>query len=91
FCGVVFPVHILPVWAVVFSKILPITYWLELVRRSLNLGVGVDTALAGTSTETSLIILCVSTIIFTIIAFSIFFLGDHLARKKGLIDMTTAY
>ena len=91
FCGVVFPVHILPAWAIAFSKILPITYWLELVRRSLDLGVGVDTALAGTSTEMSLIILCVSTIIFTIIAFSIFFLGDRLARSKGLIDMTTAY
>ena len=91
FCGVVFPVHTLPLWAVSFSKILPITYWLEIVRRTLGLGVGVDTALASTSTADSLIILCVSTIIFTIIAFSIFFLGDHLARKKGLIDMTTAY
>jgi ABC-2 type transport system permease protein len=91
FCGVVFPVSILPSWGVSFARILPITYWLELVRRSLDLGVGMDSALAGTSTMTCLLILCVSTIIFTMLALAIFKAGDTVARKKGLIDMTTAY
>jgi ABC-2 type transport system permease protein len=91
FCGVVFPVSILPSWGVTFARILPITYWLELVRRSLDLGVGMDSALAGTSTMTCLLILCISTIIFTILALAIFKAGDTVARKKGLIDMTTAY
>ena len=40
FCGVVFPVSTLPTWGMSFARILPITYWLELIRRSLDLGVG---------------------------------------------------
>jgi ABC-2 type transport system permease protein len=91
FCGVVFPVSVLPSWGVSFAKILPITYWLELVRRSLDLGVGMDSTLAGTSTMTCLMILCISTIIFTVLALAIFKAGDTIARQKGLIDMTTAY
>jgi ABC-2 type transport system permease protein len=91
FCGVVFPVSVLPSWGVAFAKILPITYWLELVRRSLNLGTGMDTALAGASTNYCLLVLCISTMIFTIVALAIFKVGDTVARQKGLIDMTTAY
>ncbi len=91
FCGVVFPVSVLPSWGVSFAKILPITYWLELVRRSLDLGVGMDSALAGTSTATCIMILCLSTVVFTILALAIFKAGDTVARKKGLIDTTTAY
>jgi ABC-type polysaccharide/polyol phosphate export permease len=91
FCGVVFPVSKLPEWGVAFAKVLPVTYWLELIRRSLNLGVGMDPALASISTETCLLFLCLSTIVFTIIALAIFKAGDTVARKKGLIDMTTAY
>lgn len=91
FCGVVFPVSILPGWGIAFAKTLPITYWLELVRRSLNLGVGVDAALAEASTAYSLGILLVSTLVFSVIALTIFKAGDTLARKKGLIDATSAY
>jgi ABC-2 type transport system permease protein len=91
FCGVVFPVSILPAWGISFARILPITYWLELVRRTLGLGVGVDSALAGTSTTASLMILCLSTLVFGVIALIIFKAGDTIARQKGLIDMTTAY
>jgi len=91
FCGVIFPVSILPAWGIAFAKILPITYWLDLIRRVLNLGVGVDSALSDVSTESSLLVLIVSTIVFIVLAFGIFKIGDYLARKNGLIDMTTAY
>lgn len=91
FCGVVFPVSTLPAWGVAFAKVLPITYWLELIRRSLDLGAGLDQALVGTSTMACLLILVVSTIVFTVIALIIFKAGDTVARQKGLIDMTTAY
>ena len=91
FCGVVFPVSILPAWGGSFAKVLPITYWLELVRRSLNLGVGVDSTLSGASTAYCLAVLCLSTIVFSLLALAIFKAGDTVARKKGLIDMTTAY
>lgn len=91
FCGVVFPVSILPSWGMSFAKILPITYWLELVRRTLNLGVGMDSTLSGASTAYCMAILCLSTLIFSIVALAIFKVGDTVARQKGLIDMTTAY
>ncbi len=91
FCGVVFPISTLPAWGVSFAKILPITYWLDLVRRVLDLGADIDPALSGVSTGSSMLILIVSTIVFSIFAVGIFKTGDYIARKKGLIDQTTAY
>ena len=91
FCGVIFPISILPEWGIAFGKILPITYWLDLLRTSLGAGTGVDTAVAGTSVTYSLFVLIVSTLVFAVFSYGAFKLGDHIARKKGLIDMTTAY
>jgi ABC-2 type transport system permease protein len=91
FCGVVFPISVLPAWGVAFAKILPITYWLELVRRALGLGVGIDPSLSGISTLSCIGILCLSSLAFAAVALAIFKAGDTFARKKGLIDMTTAY
>jgi len=91
FCGVVFPISILPAWGISFAKILPITYWLDLVRRVLDLGADVDPALTTVSTQSSFLILIISTIIFSIFAVGIFKAGDYIARKRGLIDQTTAY
>lgn len=91
FCGIVFPVAILPTWGIAFAKLIPITYWLDIIRRTLGVGDGVDSVLSGTGMGTSFLILIVSTIVFGLFSVGIFKLGDHLARKKGLIDMTTAY
>jgi ABC-2 type transport system permease protein len=91
FCGVIFPLSVLPAWGISFAKLLPVTYWLDLIRTSLGAGTGVDTALAGTPVVTGIIILIISTIVFALFSIGTFKLGDHLARKKGLLDMTTAY
>ena len=85
FCGVVFPIGILPAWGVTFAKILPITYWLELERRVLDLGTGIDPALSSVSNDSALFILIISTIIFTIFAIGIFKIGDYIARKTALL------
>ena len=91
FCGVVFPISVLPAWGITLAKLLPPTYWLEMIRRTLHLGVGADSTLSGVSTYSIFLILIVSTIIFSILAVAIFKMGDLIARKKGLIDQTTAY
>jgi ABC-2 type transport system permease protein len=91
FCGVIFPLSALPGWGISFAKVIPVTYWLDLIRTSLGAGAGVDTALAGTSVEASFLILTASAIVFALLSVAMFKLGDYLARKKGLIDMTTAY
>ncbi len=91
FCGVIFPISILPGWGITLAKTLPVTYWLELIRRTLGLGEGIDTALASISTVDCMLILTISTIVFAVISVGVFKLGDYVARSKGLIDMTTAY
>ncbi len=91
FCGVIFPVSVLPGWGIAFAKILPVTYWLDMIRRTMGVGAGVDPALSGVSMMSSLFILCVSTIVISIFAVLVFKIGDYIARSKGLIDMTTAY
>jgi ABC-2 type transport system permease protein len=93
FCGVVFPILVLPDWGQAVGKAIPITYWLELVRRSLQPGSGVS-AIGGLSaySEAEIVLfLVVSTIAFLIASIAIFRYADYLARKKGKLDMTTTY
>jgi ABC-2 type transport system permease protein len=90
FCGVVFPISVLPNWCRSFSLFLPITYWLEAIRRAIFC-ITIDQAINFIPTSSVISILTVSTIFFFILASIIFKIGDYFARKKGLIDMTTAY
>jgi ABC-2 type transport system permease protein len=91
FCGVIFPLSALPGWGIAFAKILPVTYWIDLLRVSLGAGAGVDAALSGTSVGYSIIVLIISAIGFALFSIGVFKLSDYFARRKGLIDMTTAY
>lgn len=91
FCGVLFPVSILPSWGIALAKILPVTYWLELVRRTLGVGIGVDSTLADLSLNSGLAILFISTVAFLFFSIGMFKFGDYMARRLGLVDMTTAY
>lgn len=93
--GVIFPITILPGWAQTVSKFLPVTYWMEGVRRGLSPGVMTDlgntTGLSGFSDLAIMLILVGSSIAFLFISLSVFRAADHQARKKGKIDWTTTY
>ena len=93
--GVVFPVTILPVWAQSISKFLPVTYWMEAMRRALEPGViaglGPTTGLESMNNWYLMLVLVISTIGFVFISLGIFRLADKTARRKGKIDWTTAY
>ena len=93
FCGVLFPLSVLPSWGEAFGKTLPLTYWFDLNRRILippeTLAL-VQTNLPGNNLST-LGILFVSTLLFYVISLGLFRVGEHMARKAGKIDMTTAY
>jgi ABC-2 type transport system permease protein len=89
FCGVIFPISILPGWGQSIALALPTTYWLELVRRSM-IGFG-DPVMVSMDTSYILIILIISTILFLFFSILIFKLGEHIAKKKGMLDMNTAY
>ncbi len=93
--GVVFPITELPSWAQHISMFLPVTYWMEAMRRALEPGVidqmGTTTGLSGISVPLLMLVLFVSGVAFLYISVGIFRLADKNARAKGKIDWTTAY
>jgi ABC-2 type transport system permease protein len=93
FCGVLFPLSILPPWGQAFGRAIPLTYWFDLLRRLLapSPTPPIDTTLTGYSDATILILLLVSSIAFFVLSLLIFKAGEYFARKAGKIDMTTSY
>jgi ABC-2 type transport system permease protein len=93
FCGVVFPITVLPQWGQAIGLGIPITYWLEIVRRAVLNGSGVENigGLQSYSESEIFLFLLVSSAIFFVISLVIFRYADRLARKKGKLDMTTSY
>lgn len=93
FCGVVFPITFLPAWAQSIGLAIPITYWLEIVRRAVLSGSGVPniSGLEAYSNSEIFLLLLFSSLLFFVISIAIFRYADYLARKKGKLDMTTTY
>ena len=98
--GVVFPITILPDWAQPVSRVLPVTYWMEAVRRGiepeamreLTAVSGYDvTGMSGISDLTMMLYLLASVFAFFALSLGVFRVADYIARKKGKIDWTTAY
>lgn len=93
--GVVFPITILPGWAQSISRALPITYWMEAIRRGLEpaviAGLPGSTGLQDYSNMQLMLALLVSTVVFLFVSHSIFKYADKVARRKGKIDWTSAY
>ncbi len=89
-CGAVFPIDILPKVLQLFGQALPLTYWLEALRRAI-LGQGSSQLLASLSNEALLGILAGSTLALGFISVAFYRWAEHRAKEKGLIDMQTAY
>ncbi len=92
FSGAIFPLDILPVWLRPVGFAIPITYWLELMRRSLvgNVAQAFPT-LSAFSNLQLLGILLGLTVVFAFIAMVLFRWCDFRAREQGLIDRVTNY
>jgi ABC-2 type transport system permease protein len=92
FCGAVFPLEVLPWWLRPLGYLTPVTYWLELVRRSLVGRVASEyPTLAGFSDSQLMTLLALITLASGLIATATFRRCDHVARERGLIDRTTNY
>lgn len=92
FSGAIFPLEVLPAWLRPLGYIMPVTYWLELLRRSLVGSVAeAFPTLQGLSDLQLIGILVALTLIFGVSAMLLFRRCEHLAREKGLIDMVTNY
>lgn len=92
FSGAIFPLEVLPVWLRPVGYIMPVTYWLELLRRSLVGHIAeVFPTLQSLSNLQLIGILLSLTIVFGIIALLLFRYCEHLAQEKGLLDRVTNY
>lgn len=90
--GVVFPIQILPAWVQPISYALPVTYWVEAVRRSLIGSTGqADSFLAALPTGELIGLIVGTTALFFALAVLVFRYFDRAARRKGRIDITTSY
>jgi ABC-2 type transport system permease protein len=92
FSGAIFPLEVLPSWIRPLGYIVPVTYWLELLRRSLvgHIAQAFPT-LQSLSNLQIIGILIGLTIIFGGISFFLFRYCEHIARERGLIDIVTNY
>ena len=91
-CGAIFPLDVLPTWLQSVGQVLPLTYWLEAVRRAL-LGSNqpVSPIMARYGDATLLLILAGSTLLLGALSIFFFRWAEGRAREKGLIDMQTHY
>jgi ABC-2 type transport system permease protein len=92
FSGAIFPLEVLPAWLRPIGFIIPVSYWLELIRRALvgNIAQAFPT-FTGLSNLDLLGILAGLAIVFGVISVFVFKACDHTARERGLIDLTTNY
>jgi len=92
FSGAIFPLDVLPAWLRPVGFAVPITYWLELMRRSLagNVAQAFPT-LARYSSMQLLGILVILTVVFGVISIFVFRFCDQRARERGLIDFVSNY
>lgn len=90
--GAIFPLEVLPVWIRPLGFALPITYWLELLRRSLlGQAAWAFPTLAALSDGQLLGILAGFSCLFGLLAALTFYRCNRQARERGLIDRTTEY
>jgi ABC-2 type transport system permease protein len=92
FSGAIFPLDVLPEYLRPIGFFMPITYWLELLRRALVGSVAqAFPTLSGYSNIQLLGILLGLTALFALLSMVVFFWCEHRARERGLIDMLTNY
>jgi ABC-2 type transport system permease protein len=92
FSGAIFPLDVLPDWLRPIGFAMPLTYWLELLRRALVGSVAeAFPTLSGFSNAQLFGILTGLTVGFGFLSILIFRWCDHQARERGLIDMVTNY
>jgi len=92
FSGAIYPLEVLPKWLQPVGFAIPITYWLELMRRSLIGSVAqAFPTLAGLNNLQLLGILVALSVLFGVLSIYVFRACDRRARERGLIDRTTNY
>jgi len=88
--GAIFPIDVLPIWVQAISKAIPLTYWLELLRRSL-LGSSFSPAFNSMPTWVLFLWLLGLTVLFGFLGYVVFQRMNRVARQRGMIDQISGY
>jgi ABC-2 type transport system permease protein len=92
FSGAIFPLSVLPAWIRWIGYLNPITYWLEILRRSLVGSVAEAFPTFQNISNFQIVgILIVLTVAFGLASYYLFRYCELVARERGLIDMVTNY
>jgi ABC-2 type transport system permease protein len=92
FSGAIFPLEVLPAWLRPIGFAMPLTYWLELMRRSLIGSVAEAFPTLSHFTNGQLLgILVALSLVFGVLSFLTFRYCDSRARELGYIDRVTNY
>ena len=92
FSGAIFPISVLPAWLQPVGYVLPISYWLELIRRALLGPLALQYSTFPALSNLQLLgILIAMTAFYSVLSIWLFHLLEHSAREKGNIDLTTNY
>jgi len=92
FSGAIFPLEVLPPFLRWIGYLMPLTYWLELLRRSLVGTVAQAFPTLSQYSNAQLFgILIGLTVIFGLLSLVVFRLCEHQARERGVIDVVTNY
>jgi len=81
FCGLAFPIEILPLWGQTIARLIPLTYGVDVTRKALLLGVGVSDP----TVQIGLVILSVQTIVLLPIGALLFAKLEKVAKKSGTL------
>lgn len=88
--GVIFPIDLLPRWLQTITLGLPFTWWYEAIRRFL-IGRGASERLSAWSDGQILLMLAVTTLLFSLLARRGYAAAETRARKLGRIDQATLF
>lgn len=92
FSGAIFPLDVLPVWLRWIGYINPVSYWLELLRRTLVGDVALAYPTFSSLNNTQIFAILIGlTIVLGVSSVFIFRWCDERARERGMIDMVTNY
>ncbi len=92
FSGAIFPLEVLPSFLRPIGYAMPLTYWLELLRRALVGSVAeAFPTLAGLSNMQLLGIVIGLTLLFGVASYFVFRWCEKEARERGLLDIVTNY
>ncbi|MDQ7848864.1 MAG: ABC transporter permease [Armatimonadota bacterium] len=89
-CGAVFPLTVLPAWLQPLTRLFPVTYWLEAMRRNL-LPQDAVRSLPGMGGPAVLGALLLATGLWILLAGLAYVGGLARARQKGILDASTGY